>query len=133
MGFMFSDRRLLALRYAAWFCVILIAYLSLTPMQVRTPAPAGVEHAIAYAGTAGLMVLAYPWRSVWLIAGLLSIYGGLMELLQNFSPGRHPGLDGLLWSSAGALVGSFVVAFGRRRMRRPLERELCAPKPGAPR
>ncbi len=93
------------LRWAAWFCVVLIAYLSLTPVQMRTPAPAGVEHAIAYAGTAGLMVLAYPSRSVWSIVGLLVVYSGVMELLQNFSPGRYPGLDGVLSSSAGAVVG----------------------------
>jgi hypothetical protein len=99
------ERRLLVLRCAAWLCVGLIAYLSLTPIQVRTPAPAGVEHAIAYAGAAGLMALAYPSRSVWLIVGLLAAYSGLMELLQNLSPGRHPGFNGALWSSAGAVVG----------------------------
>jgi VanZ family protein len=98
-------RRLFVLRCGAWSCVVLIAYLSLTPMQVRTPAPAGMEHAIAYAATAGLMVLAYRSRPVWLIAGLLAVYSGLMELLQNFVPSRHPGLDGVLWSSGGAIIG----------------------------
>ena len=105
--------RLLSLRFAAWFCVILIAYLSLTPVQVRTPAPAGVEHAIAYAGTAVLTVLAYPAQSVALI-GSLALYSGLMELFQNFSPGRHPGLDGVLWSSAGAIVGGLGSEILRR-------------------
>src|SRR5215213_5054341 len=104
---MSPDRRLLALRYAAWFCVVLIAYLSLVPqdMEMRTPAPAGLEHAVAYGGTAMLMALAYPSVSLWIIFGSLAIYSGLMELLQNFSPGRHRGLDGVTWSSAGAIVG----------------------------
>ena len=111
---MAPNRRLLSLRFAAWFCVILIAYLSLTPVQVRTPAPAGVEHAIAYAGTAVLTVLAYPAQSVALIVGSLALYSGLMELFQNFSPGRHPGLDGVLWSSAGAIVGGLGSEILRR-------------------
>src|SRR5215210_6222137 len=108
-------RRLIALRCAAWFCVVLIAYLSLVPdtLEMRTPAPAGIEHAIAYGGTAMLMALAYPSVAIWTIFGSLAIYSGLMELLQNFSPGRHPGLDGLLWSSAGAIAGSVIIALLR--------------------
>jgi VanZ family protein len=99
--------------------VLLIAYLSLIPqdMEMRTPAPPGLEHAIAYGITAGLLVLAYPVQPVWLIIGSLAAYSGLLELLQNFSPGRHPGLDGMLWSSAGAIFGSLLVALLRLRMR----------------
>src|SRR3954462_8239297 len=99
-----SPHRRLALRCAAWFCVALIAYLSLTPVQVRTSAPAGVEHAVAYAGTALIMALAYPAWPIWMIGTSLAAYSVLMELLQNFSPGRHPGLDGVLWSSTGAVL-----------------------------
>src|SRR5215212_2031728 len=102
------DRRLRVWRGAAWLCVARITVLSLVPhdMEVRTPAPAGVEHAIAYAGTAGLMVLGYPRHPVWLIAGLMAAYSGVMEVLQTLSPGRHPGFDGALWSSAGAMIGA---------------------------
>lgn len=116
---MSSTRRLLAFRCSAWFCVLLIAYLSLIPqdLEMRTPAPPGLEHAIAYAGTAGLFVLAYPLQPIWLIMGSLSAYSGLMELLQSFSPGRHPGLDGVLWSSAGAIFGSLLIALLQSRMR----------------
>ena len=91
--------------------MLLIAYLSLIPqsMEMRTPAPPGLEHAIAYGVTAGLLIRAYPVQPVWLILGSLSAYSGLMELLQSFSPGRHPGLDGLLWSTAGAIFGSLLV------------------------
>src|SRR5215208_7723446 len=98
-------RRLYVWRGAAWLCVALITILSLVPhdMEVRTPAPAGVEHAIANAGTAGLMVLGYPRHPVWLIAGLMAAYSGVMEVLQTLSPGRHPGLEGALWSSAVAI------------------------------
>src|SRR4051794_9152303 len=82
-------------------------------METRTDLPPGVEHAIAYCGTAGLMVLAYPAQAAWLIVGALCAYSGLMELLQVLAPGRHPGLDGLLWSSTGAILGGFVIALLR--------------------
>src|SRR5215212_7584111 len=108
---MSPKRRLLIFRCSAWFCVFLIAYLSIIPqdLEIRTPAPPGVEHAFAYGVTAGLLILAYPVQPIWLIIGLLSAYSGLMEFLQAFSPGRHPGLDGLLWSSAGAIFGGLLV------------------------
>jgi VanZ family protein len=108
--------RLLVLRCGAWFCVALIAYLSLIPrsMEVRTFLLPGLEHALAYGGTAGLMVLAYLAQPIWLIIGALCAYSGLMELLQTFSVGRHPGLDGALWSSAGAIIGGLSIALCRR-------------------
>src|SRR5688572_27060687 len=108
----------LIFRCSAWVCVFLIAYLSLIPrdLEMRTIAPAGVEHAFAYGVTAGLLVIAYPLQRVWLIIAALSAYSGLMELLQTFSPGRNPGLDGLLWSSSGALLGGLLAALLRPRM-----------------
>jgi VanZ family protein len=119
MGAMSSKHRLLIFRCSAWFCVFLIAYLSLVPenLEMRTPAPAGLEHAFAYGVTAGLMILAYPVQPVWLIIGSLSAYSGLMEILQALSPGRHPGLDGSLWSSAGAIFGGVLVALLQTRAR----------------
>ena len=112
------ERQLLALRCAAWFCVFLITYLSLVPedLEMRTPAPPGIEHAFAYGVTAGLLLLAYPVQPLWLIVGSLSAYSSLMELLQVFSPGRHPGLDGMLWSSVGAIVCGVLAALFRSRM-----------------
>jgi len=109
-------RRLLVLRFAAWLYVALIAYLSLIPrsMEVRTSLLPGLEHVLAYGGTAGFMVLAYPGRPTWLIIGALCAYSGLMEFLQIFSAGRHPGLDGALWSSAGAIMGGLSIAPYRR-------------------
>jgi hypothetical protein len=113
-------KRLFALRAAGWLCVGLIAYLSLIPqdMEVRTGLLPGLEHSIAYAGTAGLLVLGYPGQGVWLIIGSLSAYSGLMEVLQSFSPGRHPAISGVLWSSAGAVVGGLIISSLRARGRK---------------
>ena len=119
MGAMSPKQHLLIFRCSAWFCVFLIAYLSLIPedLEMRTPAPPGLEHAFAYGVTACLLILAYPLQPVWLIIGSLSAYSGLMEVLQTFSPGRHPGLDGMLWSSAGTIFGGLLVALLQSRVR----------------
>jgi VanZ family protein len=115
------------LRLSAWGCVGLIAVLSLLPAQemVRTSLGGHVEHATAYAGTAALLRLSYPtrWKQ---IAAALVIYAGLLELLQNFSPDRHPTVADWLSSSTGALTGIAVISISqqiwwrrRRRLRLP--------------
>jgi VanZ family protein len=99
-----------AARVSAWICVAAIAYLSLVPhsMEIRTPLPGGVEHAIAYAGTAALLKLGYPQQALWLIASALFAYSGVLEVLQTFVHGRHSVVAGALWSGGGALVGAFA-------------------------
>jgi VanZ family protein len=97
------------MRVAAWFCVAVIAVLSLIPheMEVRTPWPGFVEHLLAYAGTAGLFGAGYRSWAVWRIAAALFFYAGLLEALQALVPGRHPELDGALVSGAGGFLGAF--------------------------
>ena len=68
--------------------------------------PPGVEHLLAYAGSAALMTWAYPATSAWVIVGLLFAYGGALEGLQTLSSGRHGELAGALWSGAGAAFGA---------------------------
>jgi len=84
-----------AARVSAWTCVAAMAYLSLVPhsMEIRTPLPGGVEHAIAYAGTAVLLKLGYPRKALFVIASAL--FG-------------HSEVIGALWSGGGALVGAFA-------------------------
>ena len=103
-------------RLAGWFCVVVLAYLSLVPQdtEVRTTLPPGVEHLIAYAGTAVLLTLGYPDRKVLRIAAALILYSSALELLQSFSPGRHPELDGVVWSGLGALAGTALVSAALR-------------------
>jgi VanZ family protein len=92
---------------ATWSCVVLLAVLSLLPAEemVRTSLGGHIEHAAAYAGTAFLFGLSYPgWGWKLPTAGLV-IYAGLLEVLQSFSPGRHPAATDWLASSTGVLVG----------------------------
>src|SRR3954470_18125092 len=99
-----------AARVSAWICVATTAYLSLVPhsMEIRTPLPGGVEHAIAYAGTAALLKLGYSRQALGVIASALFAYSGVLEVLQTFVDGRHSEVVGALWSGGGALVGAFV-------------------------
>jgi hypothetical protein len=81
----------------------LLAVLSLLPAEerVRTRLGGHIEHAIAYVGTALLLGLSYPAWDWKRIAAALVIYAGILDLLQNFSPGRHPAVLDWLSSSAG--------------------------------
>ena len=108
---------LAVLRALAWFCLTLIAFLSLIPreMEARTGLPGEVEHLIAYAGTAGLLRLSYPSWAGWRMVAALLVYAVCLELLQGFVSGREPGLSGALASGAGAILGAIAAALIDRR------------------
>jgi VanZ family protein len=78
-----------SLRVCAWFCALLLAYLSLIPgdLQVRTGAPTQLEHFVAYFGTTMFFMLGYPRRRV-LAAVSLMVYACFLEVSQLVSPGR---------------------------------------------
>ena len=110
----------LALRVAGWICVVAIAILSLMPRDkmVRTSLSGHVEHFIAYAGCAGLWMLAYAARRTQVtIVGLLIAYAGLMEFLQRWVPGRHAGIDDWAASSLGALAGAVAAVLVARLLK----------------
>lgn len=97
------------LRRAAYACLLIIVALSLLPAQemYRTGAPKGAEHFAAYWGAGILMGGAFcrQWRErAWVAMGLAGL-AGLMELLQQFSPGRTPHLSDFIASSTGAVLG----------------------------
>jgi VanZ family protein len=94
---------------AAFACVLTIVALSLLPAQEMpsTGIADGIDHLIAYWGTGGLMALAFRGRGrVLVVAGLGLIgLGGLMEVLQQLSPGRTSTWGDFLMSGGGALAG----------------------------
>lgn len=107
------------LRLIGVACIILIAILSLTPghWQTRTWLPGPVEHFVAYFGTAMFLVLGaratrLPILVIVVIVAL-SVFSGVMEVLQHLSPGRDPEVIGFVASSLGATVGA-AVAFAIR-------------------
>jgi VanZ family protein len=95
-------------RILTWFCVALLAVLSLLPAEkmMRTGLPGGLEHFVAYAGSAATAVAGYDIRwGIARIIGCFWLYAGLLEYLQHFSPGRHPSIADFAMSSFGALCG----------------------------
>jgi VanZ family protein len=105
-------------RILTWFCVILLAVLSLLPAQdmVRTGIPGEIEHFVAYAGSASVAIVGYRRRGAVRIIGLFWIYAGVLEYLQHFSPGRHPSIVDFAASALGAFLGGVVGAFLVRRL-----------------
>ena len=104
-------------RVLTWCCVLLLAVLSLLPARdmIRTGFPGEFEHFVAYAGSASIAVAGYGAR-VARIVGVFSIYAGLLEYLQNFSPGRAPSIADFAVSAFGALFGALAAAVIVRRL-----------------
>jgi VanZ family protein len=107
------SRRLAALprlvRAAAWLSVGALVWLSWIPRdwEARTSLPGQVEHAVAYAGTAGLFVLGYGAGLRWWRIGVpLVVLGAIMEVGQLWVPGRTAQVIDFLASGSGALVGA---------------------------
>lgn len=77
------------LRICAWFCVLLLAYLSLIPgdLEIRTGAPTRLEHFVAYFGATLFFMFGYPRRRVFAAISLM-VYACCLELGQLISPGR---------------------------------------------
>jgi VanZ family protein len=101
-----------SLQVLTWCCVLLLAVLSLLPVQdmVRTGLPGRLEHVIACAWSAAIAMAAYGASRglAHIIAGFW-LYAGILEYLQHFSPGRHPALGDFAASAFGALCGVVAV------------------------
>jgi VanZ family protein len=94
-----------SLRLLTWACVVLLAVLSLMPLEeieaLRTDLPGQVEHIIAYAGSTAIAMAGYGLnRGATRIIGCFWLYAGILEYLQNFSPGRNPALVDFAGSGA---------------------------------
>jgi VanZ family protein len=109
----------IAMRFVAWACCIGIAVGSWTPglYIIRTGFDKRFEHTAAYLIAGIAVLLAYPLRSPWSMAALLSAYAGVLELGQMYVPGRHATLLDWLASSSGVVCVWLPVFFCRSRTR----------------
>jgi VanZ family protein len=106
-------------RILTWCCVIFLAVLSLLPAQdmVRTGIPGELEHFVAYAGSTTIAMSGYGRRPGTVqVIGLFWIYAGILEYLQQFSPGRHPSIADFAASALGAFFGGVAVSLVLRRL-----------------
>ena len=98
---------------AGYVGYVMIVVLSLLPAQTRPHTGVGgeYEHWIAYVLVGGAFAAGYLATRARVFAGLaLTASSAILELLQNFIPGRTPELVGFLASSLGAWFGIFLVA-----------------------
>ncbi|MDP1700151.1 MAG: hypothetical protein Q8L53_04205 [Aestuariivirga sp.] len=92
---------------------VMIVVLSLMPAQARPHSGFGgeYEHWMAYGLVGGAFAAGYLATRARILAGLaLTASSAILELLQNFIPGRTPELTGFVASSLGAWVGIFLAA-----------------------
>jgi hypothetical protein len=110
-----------AIRLCAWACVVALPVLSLVPQgQIeRTGLGGRAEHVLAYAGTAIAVRLAYADRGLMGVLLALLVYGGLLEFLQRFSPGRVSSLDDFAFTATGVLLGIGAAQLSKRLLHSP--------------
>jgi len=103
---------------AGWLGILVICILSILPGSERphTGAPGQIEHMMAYALTAGALVLRYPRRWLPIIVSLSALSVAL-EVAQIFIPARHAQMRDVVASGGGAAIGA-VFAFAVARYRK---------------
>lgn len=105
-----------------YLLIVGVSYLALTPKP-----PTGIDtgwdklnHTLAFAALAISAWLAYPashrTRLLWL--GALLAFGGLIEILQLFVPGRSAESGDLLADALGIACGAAIAAGARVWRRR---------------
>lgn len=98
-----------------------VTVLSLLPQRdlPKVAVSDKIEHVVSYFVLAILGSLAFrERRSLLTLFVLLCAMGGIIELLQAFSPGRSPDIVDALANGAGAAAGTLVgLAFGFLRRR----------------
>ena len=106
-----------------WRWLLAFASLALLVLSLMPPAPhmpsTGWDksnHMLGFAVLAVLGHAAWPGRTWIVLAGLLA-YGGLIEVLQSFTPDRFAEWGDLLADGVGLLIGKAgAVLLTRRRM-----------------
>jgi VanZ family protein len=98
-------------RIAAWVLTAAIIILSLVPPGLRpeTSAPHSVEHFTIYAATGFAFGLGYKHRHD-LLAILLVIFTGSIEIAQLFVPGRHARISDFIIDAIAACAGLFIAS-----------------------
>jgi VanZ family protein len=100
-----------AARISAWSLAAVIVILSLVPPTLRpeTGGPHSLEHFTIFAATGFAFGLGYKRRHD-LLAVLLVIFSGSIEIAQLFVPGRHARLGDFIIDAVAACIGLVVAS-----------------------
>ena len=110
-------------RVGGWACLAAIALLSVVSPGLRpvTNVPHDLEHALIFALAGYALMLGYPGRLLWRLAAVTA-FAAAVELVQFFSPGRHPTLRDFAVDAAsacaGVLLAALVIQLWKLRVRR---------------
>ena len=87
--------------------VLIVIGSVMMPLQHHAPwESSGMSHFIAYMGLGLLPMLLRPgWRAVLVLFVAASIFGGLMEWIQTFVPGRYGTVSDAVINTAGLATG----------------------------
>ncbi|OGV72529.1 MAG: hypothetical protein A3B82_05290 [Methylophilales bacterium RIFCSPHIGHO2_02_FULL_57_10] len=89
-----------------WACLMVVLLLSLMPPVSNMPTTGWdkTNHLLAFAFLFILGRQAYPGRNAAVLLGLL-LYGGLIEVLQSFTPDHFAELGDLIADGLGLMIG----------------------------
>jgi VanZ family protein len=89
-----------------WVLLIVVLALALMPNTDNLPTTGWdkANHLLAFITLCILGLLAYPKHTVAVLLGLL-LYGGLIEVLQSFTPNRSAEVADLVTDGLGLVVG----------------------------
>lgn len=93
-------------RFIFWACLIFVLALALMPADSSLPTTGWdkLNHLLVFAIVFLLGRQAYPGRNAEVMLGLLC-YGGLIEVLQSFTPYRSAEWEDLIADSLGLIIG----------------------------
>ena len=104
-------------------CLVLcIAWLSLTPKETLTIGNDKISHFIAY-GTLmwNVGLLTYSNRRYFVVGIICSLcYGAMLEILQDFVPGRYSSVLDMIANAGGVVMGTFLTIVSYRFLRKLL-------------
>ncbi len=106
-----------AIRLAAAGAAVVVAVASLSPQSPAVASGLGdkLDHLAAYTVLTVLMALGWAGRiSIGIIFAAVAGFGGLLELLQAFSPGRQPDWADFAVNTTGCLIGLAAAVLIRR-------------------
>ena len=107
-------------RWVAWLLVLAIVIFTAAPIAFRpvTGASVSLERFAAFAAIGTAFCLGYPRHRLQIIVLLIGMIA-LLEISQNYVPGRHGRLPDGLVKMSGALIGAAFAMFVSRRKRAP--------------
>jgi VanZ family protein len=103
-------------RCAAWLLLVVVAFATLSPIELRavTELPPDLERFAALTAVGGAFCLGYPKLGFRILVPLIVIIC-LLEVVQDFVPSRHSSFVNDIVKASGALFGVALAVFINRQ------------------